>query len=92
MTTIATSGLDGAGLDRSGQIAPSGRSGLLVVGLVALGFWLTPGFAMAGGALQVTNARVPASDERSVMNSRRFMFLPVCTLVQRVFKQEPRPS
>ena len=63
MTAIATSGLDGAGIDRSRQIAPSGRSGLLVVGLVAVGLWLTPGFAMAGDALQVTNARVPASDE-----------------------------
>jgi len=54
MTAIATSGLDGAGLDRSGQIAPYG---------VAVGIWLTPGFAAAGDALQVTNARVPASDE-----------------------------
>ena len=63
MIAIATSGLDGAGLDRSGQIAPSGRSGFLAVGLVAVGLWLTPGFAAAGDALQVTNARVPASDE-----------------------------
>jgi copper(I)-binding protein len=58
-----TFGLDGAGLDRSDQIAPSDRSGLLAVGLVAVGLWLTPGSAMAGDALQVTNARVPASDE-----------------------------
>jgi hypothetical protein len=63
MTAIATSGLDGAGIDRSRQIAPSCRSGLLVVGLVAVELWLTPGFAMAGDAIQVTNARVPASDE-----------------------------
>src|SRR5258708_18324173 len=59
----ATSGLDGAGIDRSRRIAPCGRSGLLSVGLVAVGLWLTPGFAAAGDALQVTNARVPASDE-----------------------------
>ena len=63
MTATATSGLDGAGIDRSRQIAPSCRSGLLVVGLVAVELWLTPGFAMAGDAIQVTNARVPASDE-----------------------------
>jgi copper(I)-binding protein len=63
MTAIATSGLDGPGIDRSRRIAPCGRSGLLSVGLVAVGLWLTPGFAMAGDALQVTNARVPASDE-----------------------------
>src|SRR6478672_10082007 len=63
MIAIATLDLDGAGPDRSDQIAPSGRSGLLAVGLVAVGLWLTPGFAMAGDALQVTNARVPASDE-----------------------------
>ena len=63
MTALVTFGLDGAGLDRSDQIAPSDRSGLLAVGLVAVGLWLTPGSAMAGDALQVTNARVPASDE-----------------------------
>ena len=63
MTAIATSDLDDAGLDRGGQIAPSGRSVLLAIGLVAVGLWLTPGFAAAGDALQVTNARVPASDE-----------------------------
>jgi copper(I)-binding protein len=62
MTAIVTSSLDGAGLDRSGLTTPSGQSGVLAVGLVAL-LWLTPGFAMAGDALQVTNARVPASDE-----------------------------
>jgi copper(I)-binding protein len=63
MTAIATSGADGARLGRSGRIALSGRSGFLVFGLVAVGLWLTPGFAAAGDALQVTNARVPASDE-----------------------------
>ena len=63
MIAIATSDLDDAGLDRGGQIAPSGRSGFLAIGLVAVGLWLTPGFAAAGDALQVTNARVPASDE-----------------------------
>jgi copper(I)-binding protein len=63
MIAIATSGLDGAGLDRVGQIALFGRSGSLAVGLVAVGLWLTPGFAAAGDGLQVTNARVPASDQ-----------------------------
>ena len=63
MTAIATSGADGARLDRGGRIALSGRSGFPVFGLVAVGLWLTPAFAAAGDALQVTNARVPASDE-----------------------------
>jgi copper(I)-binding protein len=63
MILIATSDLDDAGLDRGGQIAPSGRSGFLAIGLIAVGLWLPPGFAAAGDALQVTNARVPASDE-----------------------------
>jgi copper(I)-binding protein len=63
MTAIATSGADGGRLDRGGRIALSGRSGFLAFGLVAVGLWLTPGFAAAGDALQVTNARVPASDE-----------------------------
>ena len=63
MIAIATSGRDGAGLDRVGQTALSGRSGSLAVGLVVVGLWLTPGFAAAGDALQVTNAQVPASDE-----------------------------
>jgi len=63
MIAIATSGLYGAGLDRVGQIALFGRSGSLAVGLVAVGLWLTPGFAAAGDGLQVTNARVPASDQ-----------------------------
>ena len=39
-----------------------GRSRFLALGLVA-GVALTPGFVAAGDALQVTNARVPASDE-----------------------------
>jgi periplasmic copper chaperone A len=63
MIATATSDLDGAGLDRGGQIAPSGRWGFLAIGLVAVGLWLTPEFAAADDALQVTNARVPASDE-----------------------------
>jgi periplasmic copper chaperone A len=62
MTAIATSA-DGARLDRGGRIALSGESGFLVFGLVAVGLWLTPGFAAAGDALQATNARVPASDQ-----------------------------
>jgi copper(I)-binding protein len=63
MIAKATSGFHGAGLDRVGQIVLFGRSGSLVVGLVAVGLWLTPGFAAAGDGLQVTNARVPASDQ-----------------------------
>jgi copper(I)-binding protein len=63
MTAIATSGAGGARLDRGGWIALSGRSGFLAFGLVAVGFWVMPAFAAAGDALQVTNARVPASDE-----------------------------
>jgi periplasmic copper chaperone A len=63
MTAIATSGADGGRLDRGSRIALSGESGFLVFGLVAVGLWLTPGFAAAGDALQVTNARVPASNE-----------------------------
>ena len=42
-----------------------GRSRFLALGLV-VGLGLTPGFAGAGDALQVTNARVPASDEMGV--------------------------
>jgi copper(I)-binding protein len=41
----------------------SGRPGFPVSGLVAAGLCLMPAFAAAGDALQVTNARVPASDE-----------------------------
>ena len=63
MIAIATSDLDDAALDRGGQIAPSGRWGFLAIGLIAVGLWLPPGFSAAGDALQVTNARVPASDE-----------------------------
>jgi periplasmic copper chaperone A len=63
MIGMATSGADGAHLDGGGCIAFSGRSGLLVFGLVAVGLWLTLGLAVAGDALQVANARVPASDE-----------------------------
>jgi copper(I)-binding protein len=63
MTAIATSGAGGARLDRGGWIAVSGRSGFPVFGLVAVGLWVMPAFAAARDALQVTNARVPASDE-----------------------------
>jgi copper(I)-binding protein len=63
MTAIATSGADGVRLDRGGRIALSGRSGFLLFGLVAVGLWPMPAFAAAGDALQVTNARVLASDE-----------------------------
>jgi periplasmic copper chaperone A len=61
MVAIATSGIDGAALDR-GRMALSGRSGFLA-GLAAAGLCLMPGFATAGDALQVMSARVPASDE-----------------------------
>lgn len=63
MIGIATSGFDGAHLDRDGRIALSGGSGFLVSGLVAVGLWLTPGLAAASDTLQVTNARVAASDQ-----------------------------
>ena len=65
MTAIATSNLDGA-LDRAGWAALPDSSRFLALGLVAglgAGLVLTPGFAAAGDALQVTSARVPASDE-----------------------------
>ena len=66
MTVIATSSLDGA-LDRAAWAARSGRSRFLALGLFALlGLGLTPGFAAADDALQVTSARVPASDEIGV--------------------------
>jgi copper(I)-binding protein len=55
MTAMATPALDGGGLT-----APSGKSGLFAIVLVA---GLMPGFAVAGDALQVSNARVPASNE-----------------------------
>ena len=61
MTAIATSSLNSA-LDRAGWTVLPGRSRFLALGLVA-GVALTPGFVAAGDALQVTNARVPASDE-----------------------------
>lgn len=81
MTAIATSSLDGAalvrkGLDRKGldhreRISLLGRSGsfaigLATAGLVAAGFGLVPGSAAAADTLQVTNARVPASDQVGV--------------------------
>lgn len=61
MTAIATSTLNPA-LDRSALTGLPGISRLLALGLAA-GVALTPAFAAAGDALQVTNARVPASDE-----------------------------
>jgi periplasmic copper chaperone A len=64
MTATATLSLDGAAL-----AARSGRARFPALGLFAglvAGFGLTPGFAAAGDALQVTSARVPASDEIGV--------------------------
>jgi periplasmic copper chaperone A len=61
MTAIATSSYDGA-LDRAGWDVLSRGSRLLALGL-ATGLGLTPGVAAAGDTLQVTSARVPASDE-----------------------------
>ena len=61
MIVIATSSLGGA-LDRSGWAAWLGRSRFLALGLVA-GLGLTPDFAAADDALQVTSARVPASEQ-----------------------------
>ena len=61
MTAVATSSLNSA-LDRAGWTVLPGRSRFLALGLVA-GVALSPAFAAAGDALQVTNARVPASDE-----------------------------
>jgi periplasmic copper chaperone A len=61
MTAVATSSLNSV-LDRAGWTVLPGRSRFLALGLVA-GVALTPGFVAAGDALQVTNARVPASDE-----------------------------
>ncbi|MCA6105749.1 copper chaperone PCu(A)C [Bradyrhizobium cenepequi] len=66
MIAIATSGGDGAGLDRGSRIASSRSAGLLAIGLVVVGTWLAPEAAAADVALQVTNARVPASDETGI--------------------------
>ena len=76
MNAIATSILDGAalgrrGLNPGGRNTLSGRSGLLAIalataGLVAAGLGLAPGSAAAGDTLQVTNARVTASDQVGV--------------------------
>jgi copper(I)-binding protein len=65
MAAVAISGFDDAGLERGGQ-TPSGRSGLLPIGLVTVGLWLTPGFVAAADALELTNARVPASGESGI--------------------------
>lgn len=64
MIVIATSKFDGA-LDRTGWAALTGRSRFLALGLVA-GLGLTPDFAAADDALQVTSARVPASDQMGI--------------------------
>ena len=65
MIVIATSSsLDGA-LDRTGWAALPGRSRFLALGLVG-GLGLTPDFAAADDALQVTSARVPASDQMGI--------------------------
>ena len=64
MTAIATSSLNSA-LDRAAWTGLPGRSRFLALGLVA-GVALSPAFAAAGDALQVTSARVPASDEIGV--------------------------
>jgi copper(I)-binding protein len=64
MIVMATSSsLDGA-LDRTWWAARPGRSRFLALGLVA-GLGLTPDFA-AADALQVTSARVPASDQTGI--------------------------
>ena len=68
MTATATSSLDAA-LDRAAWAVRSGRSRFPALGLFAglvAGLGLTPGFAAASDALQVTSARVPASDEIGV--------------------------
>jgi len=68
MTATAISSPDGA-LDRARRAALSGRARFLALGLVAgvvAGLGLTPGFAAAGDALQVTSARVPPSDQIGV--------------------------
>ena len=64
MIVIATSSLGGA-LDRTGWAALTGRSRFLALGLVA-GLGLTPDFAVADDALQVTSARVPASEQMGI--------------------------
>src|SRR6476620_7163154 len=65
MIVIATSSsLDGA-LRRTGWAALPGRSRFLALGLVG-GLGLTPDFAAADDALQVTSARVPASDQMGI--------------------------
>jgi periplasmic copper chaperone A len=63
MIAMATSGRGRTGLDHGRGTALPRRSGILAIALVAVGTWLTPGTAAADVALQVTNARVQASDE-----------------------------
>lgn len=62
MAAVATSGVDGATVDGGGLTTPSASSSLFAIILTATGLGLTPCFAVAGDALQVSNARVPASD------------------------------
>ena len=64
MTAVATSSLNSA-LDRAGWTVLPGRSRFLALGLVA-GLGLTPDFAAADDALQVTSARVPASEQMGI--------------------------
>jgi periplasmic copper chaperone A len=67
MIVTATSSLDDA-VELTGWAALPGRSRFLALGLAGLvaALGLTPGFADAGDTLQVTSARVPASDEIGV--------------------------
>jgi periplasmic copper chaperone A len=67
MIVVATSSLDDA-VDWTGWAALPGRSRFLALGLAGLvaALGLTPGFAGATDTLQVTGARVPASDEIGV--------------------------
>lgn len=63
MIGMATSGSDGAGVKCGNQITPTSKSRFPAIGLVAFGLWLTPVFAAAGDTLQVTDARVSASND-----------------------------
>jgi periplasmic copper chaperone A len=63
MIGMATSSSDDAGVKCSTRTTPSCRSRFPAIGLVAAGLWLTPAFAAAGDTLQVTDARVSASND-----------------------------
>jgi copper(I)-binding protein len=68
MIVMATSRLHSA-VDGTGWAVLLGRSQFLALGLVAglpVGLGLTPNLAAAGDALQVTSARVPASDQMGI--------------------------